>query len=108
MNRDVFTHETTFTPCDSMGNPVGDIDVRITYVVLNFGCPARIRYDENDHPAEPAEVDVVHVEMLNAPKAGREAVYIDAWDWLFDWVYDWCDEYATELAGQANLEIAAE
>ncbi len=102
---DSFTHETSVSVCDPEGSVIGDIDVRITYVVTSHGSPARVHYDELDHPAEPAEVDVVHVEMLNAPKSGSKATYIDAWDWLFDWAGDWCAEHAEELAACARLKV---
>ncbi len=102
--RGSFIYETTLSPHDKSGKHVGDIDVRITYAVSSYGAPARIHFTENDHPAEFAEIDVIHVEMLNAPKSGREATYIDAWDWLYDWAIDWCNEFASELAGAARLD----
>ncbi len=101
------THETCFSPAGPDGKPVGDIELRITYEVTSFGRPARVHYDEHDYPAESAEVDLIHVEMLNAPKSGRKAEYIDAWDWLFDWVTDWCGEHAAELAAAVSLDIAS-
>jgi hypothetical protein len=100
-----FTHETTFSPRDKKGEEVGEIELRITYRVNSWGCPARVHFDENDHPAEAPEVDVIHVEMLNAPKSGREAVWIDVWDWLYEWAGEWCDRHAASLVGKARLEI---
>lgn len=48
----------------------------INYRVTHYspGCPARIRYDENDHPAEPAEYEfeVTSIEFdcgFNQPSA---------------------------------------
>ncbi len=102
-----FTHETTFSPHDAKGEHVGDIDVRIEYAVNSYGAPARVHFDENDHPAEAPEIDVIHVEMENAPKSGRKAEYIDAWDWLYDWAIEWCAENADDLAGKARLDIQA-
>jgi hypothetical protein len=101
---DPFTHETDLTVYDAQGKPRGEIGVRITYRVTVWPVPARIRWDENDHPAEPAEIDVIHLEMTNAPKHGRPSLYIDGWEWLTDWAQDWCDENANELAGQAKLQ----
>ena len=104
MNTDAFIHETTYSPCNSKGEPDGDIDLRITYVVNSYGRPARIHWDENDHPEEFPEVDIVHVEMLNAPKSGAKPVYIDTWNWLYDWAGDWASENAGDLAAKARLE----
>lgn len=87
--RDAFTYETTLSPHNRRNQVIGDIDVRITYAV--------------NSPAESAEIDVTHVEMLNAPKSGHKAVYIDAWDWIYDWAIEWCNEFASELAGAARL-----
>lgn len=106
MARESFTHETTCSvhACDDATDKnVGDIKVRITYVVDSWGAPARVHYDENDLPAEAPEINLVHAEMLNAPKSGRDPIYIDAWDWLFDWASDFCNENAADLAGKARL-----
>ena len=102
---DSFIYDMTLSPSDQTGKHIGDIDVRITYVVDSWGAPARVNYDENDHPAEAPTINIVHVEMLNAPKSGRDPVYIDAWDWLCDWAAAWCDEFAEELAGKARLDV---
>jgi len=50
-------------------------------------------------------LDVVHVEMRNAPKSGRKPEYIDAWDWLYDQSIEWTDKHASELAAEASLDI---
>ena len=92
---DVFAYEPT----------LGEIDVRITYEVTGWGRPARINYNEHDYPAEGPEIDVIHVEMLNAPKSGSKAVYIDAWDWLFDKACKWADEHGDFLVSVARLEL---
>lgn len=103
--RNSFTHEVTLSLHDDTGKYVGDIDVRITYVVLSYGTPARVHFDENDHPEEAPEIDWIHVEMLNSPKSGEEAVYIDAWGWLYDWATDWVNGHANELVTAARLDI---
>lgn len=100
------TVETTLTVCATgkERTPVGDIDVRISYRSTP-GRPARINYNEHDHPAEGAEIDVYEVEMLNAPPFGSRAVYIPAWDWLYDWASDWANENGDELAAAASLNV---
>jgi len=108
LRQDSFTHETTLSlygPEGKSADAVGDIDVRITYVVDSFGTPTRIRFDENDHPAEAPEINVVYIEMLDAPKVGSKAVYIDCWDWLHDFATDWATEHSAELAAVASLNI---
>lgn len=104
---DGFTHEFSLRLYDKKARHIGEIDVRVGYRVNSFGSPARIRFDENDHPEESAEVDVYEVEMLNEPKSGRKAAYIAAWDWLYDEVAEWCAEHARELACAASLELAS-
>lgn len=100
-------HETTLTMYDAKGVEIGDIDVQIEYVVTSRGSPARIHYDENDHPAEAGEIDVVHVWMLNVPSSSAEPQWVHCWDWLYDAACSWANENASDLAAKARLEDAA-
>lgn len=101
-------HETTLTMYDAKGSRIGEIDVQIEYVVTSSGSPARIHYDENDHPAEAGEIDVVHVSMLNAPAPNNaKPRWIPCWDWLYDTACAWADENASDLAAKARLEAVA-
>lgn len=103
-----FTHEFSLPIYNVLSNHIGDIDVRVEYTVETFGCAASVNcLPEDAHPAEPAEIGVVIVEMLNAPKSGRKPILVDVWDWLYDDACDWCDEHAAELAAAASLEIAS-
>jgi len=102
---DSFSHEFTLTSCDASGKAVGDIDLKIEYVVSSWGAPARINFNEHDCPAEGPELDVVHVQMLNAPKSGSKSVYVDAWDWLYDQAGGWADAHIGELIAIASLDL---
>lgn len=61
---------TTITRTDRDSDPI-ELDVLIYFEVVSYspGCPARIRWDENDHPAEPAEYEF---EFLRAEFDGGE------------------------------------
>ena len=63
---------------------------------------ARVRYDENDHPAEGPEVDLYNAEMLNEVKAGQTPRYVEAWSWLYDLCIDYADENVGEMVGSAG------
>ena len=97
-----YTHDATIDVFNAKGKCVGNIDVRLHYRVTSWGRPARINYNENDHPAEGPEVDLYHAEMLNEPKAGRQAIWIDAFDWLYDMCIDYADENVSEMVGSAG------
>ena len=60
----LYTYDTTYEREDAEGNLTESMGVRFKY---NFqpGLPARIRYDEHDHPAEAAEIEVtnIHIEV---------------------------------------------
>ncbi len=110
--RDIGTYETTCSIHDSKGKHIGDIDVWIEYCVLSFGSPARVHYDENDHPAEAAEVSVIHVKMgsVDAAKGNASLVIVtrkptlfECWGWLYDWAIEWADEHADDLAAAVRL-----
>jgi hypothetical protein len=91
--------ETTCSLFSESGLKVGDIDLRVTYIVTSKGTP-----QQHDDPGSSAEIDVPGVEMLNAPKAGRPAQWVDAWDWLYEWAGEWADRHADLLAAAARLE----
>jgi hypothetical protein len=102
MTKAQHTHETTCSLFNEDGSALGEVDVRIEYVVLSHGMPP-----QPDDPGSPAEVDVVHVQMQNAPKSGRPAQWVDAWDWLWEWGCEWADKNADDLAAKARLSAAA-
>lgn len=74
------------------------IELLINFKVTSWGCPARIRYDEDDHPAEGPEVEVISVleeragdnEWIPASKDNEE------------WAWDWADDNVDELMGDAS------
>ena len=53
MTKAQHTHETTCSMFNKDGSVLGEIDVRIEYVVLSQGMPP-----QPDDPGSPAEVDV--------------------------------------------------
>lgn len=64
------TYETTYEAEDHLGNVIGSLEVRIIYTV-NWGCPARIHYDEHDHPAEGDELEIVKFEVESVSLLGK-------------------------------------
>ena len=100
MTKAQHTHETTCSMFNKDGSVLGEIDVRIEYSVDNWG-----RRPSQDDPGSPPEINVVYVEMLNAPKLlGSTGVWVTAWGWLCDWAYDWADANAADLAAKARLD----
>ncbi len=57
-----YTYEATYEDESPDGTVRVSAEIRITYTVV-WGCPARIHYDENDHPAEGDELEVVKFEI---------------------------------------------
>lgn len=61
MNREI---DWTFEDVDGI-NPTGvpmDLSFELSYT-FTPGCPARIRYDENDHPEEPPEIEIYEANL---------------------------------------------
>ncbi len=57
-----YIHEATYEDVLADGTVVISAEVRITYSVT-WGCPARIHYDEHDHPAEADELEITKFEI---------------------------------------------
>ena len=57
-----YTYETTYEDESPDGTVLVSAEVRFTYTVT-WGCSARIRYDEHDHPAEGDELEIVSTEV---------------------------------------------
>ena len=57
-----YTYEATYEDCSPDGTVLVSAEVRFTYTVI-WGCPARIHYDEHDHPAEGDELEIVNTEV---------------------------------------------
>ena len=74
-------------------------EVEITYSFVK-GCPARIRYDENDHPAEPHELEVLDAKLINGDGLAQTQDQLLEWaqEWLYDEGYDRAVENALERA----------
>ena len=89
-----YTYETTYEDESPDGTVRVSAEVRITYTV-NWGCPARIHYDENDHPAEPDELEVVKLEIedVSYPSGKMYRIQIPKVD---VWVENLREEMLTE------------
>ena len=58
----LYTYNTTYERENAEGNVTGSLEVRFKYTFLP-GVPARIRYDEHDHPAEAPEIEITHIHI---------------------------------------------
>ena len=76
--------------------PDGAIELCIDFKVTDWGCPARIRYDENDHPANPPEGEVIAIWMEPAGNNVWRRASKDHEDWARDWAGDHLDEMMAE------------
>ena len=66
-------------------------------IVYNYlpGCRARVNYDQNDHPAEAAELEVMDVTLTDDAGLNPDAKQLMAWaeEWLHgDGYYRACEE----------------
>lgn len=85
----------------------GQIDVQIEYEVTHRGSPARVHYDELDHPGEGAEVNVRKTLML-LPRCAGSVIepWFLAWDWLHDAACEWADRNADTLAQATDINAS--
>jgi hypothetical protein len=82
---------------------LAEIRVKVTFTINSFGSPARIRYDENDHPAEGPELEVVRVAVLLHEEGGDQHwAVVPQWDWLTEAATDHVNENAAELVAEVN------
>ena len=106
MTREQFEHDMEFSVFAQRGTTVplfeglGEIEIQIKFTVTSWGVPARINYNEHDHPAESAEIEVDAVLMKLA-----YGTYVPAWDWLADEIGTWVDSNVDELATDAGNEV---
>lgn len=82
----------------SNGQIVGSIELCIDFKVTDWGCSARIRYDENDHPAEQPEIEVTAVWM---EPAGNH-VWVRASKEHEEWARDWADDNLDFMMDEAR------
>ena len=95
MQRKLYTYETTYEREDSHENVIAAWEVKIKYT-WTPGIPARIRYDENDHPAEGDEIEINDIQIETWQSGlGKNAVYtwtpvkdLDFYDTLNEWAGD--------------------
>ena len=63
----------------------GEVVLSVEYT-YSPGCPARIHYDENDHPAEGPELEIYNITVDKAPvPAWLDKILTDG-DWLTDYL----------------------
>ncbi len=101
----LFTYDTTYETEDSEGNVTGSLEVRFKYA-FTPRVPARIRYDEHDHPAEGSEIDVhnIHVEVTTIAGERR---WFDASREEYDMLLTWAEETLWEAMEEEAIEADA-
>ena len=86
------------------GMPDDESEVAYPEVEITFdfspGCAARIRYDENDHPEEPAEVEFIEAKLIRGDGLAPTP------DQLDDWAREWLDGPGYEKAVEQARERA--
>ena len=60
MKPKLYTYETTYECEDAEGAIISSMEVRIHYTWIPM-VPARIHWDENDHPMEPDEIEIQRI-----------------------------------------------
>jgi hypothetical protein len=65
--------------------------LELTYSFVR-GCPARICWDENDHPAEPHELELLDVKVLDSDYIG-----LSDKEW-FELAQNWIDDAGYDAA----------
>ncbi len=87
-----YNYETSidiYGPAGAEAGSVGEIGVKLTYAVTNWGC-----------------IEIVHVGMLTSALDAYgdivDAEYIPAWGWLVELATEWADEHSDELATDAG------
>ena len=122
MKKPLYTYETTYEREDSEGNVICSLEVQFKYT-FTPGVPARINWNENDHPAEDPEIEIADIMIETWQYGlGKNAVYAwtkvydrDLYDQLYDWgETSWRDNMVEnaieddECRREAAMELAAE
>ena len=100
-----YTYESTYDPEDPiLLTVIGTLEVRIYYTWTPM-VPARIRYDENDHPPEGDEIEIQRitkqVEGFHSAKATR---FIDTSPLEFEILQVWAETLREALIENASEE----
>ena len=116
LRRTIHTYETTYEREDHLGNVTASLEVRIEYT-FTPGVPARIMWDENDHPAEGPEIEIADIlEQTWKHGLGKEAVYEwtkiqsqSLYETLSEWAIEslWDNLVEEAIEEEASLEEAA-
>ena len=67
-----YMYHFCYTQEDYLETVVAEVEVEIEYNYIP-GTPARINYDENDHPAESPEIDIIAVRVEEPGGKYRQA-----------------------------------
>lgn len=106
----IFTMKHTLYVGIASSDTHQEIDVKIEYR-YSPSCPARIRYDENNHPAEPASVEIMKVYEREDPIIAKsKETWIDASDALYEMVdheFD-CGDLEEKLFRHAREQLEIE
>ena len=99
-----FTYEATYEDCSPDGTVRVSAEVRFTYTVI-WGCPARIHYDEHDHPAEGDELEISKVEIeylpiTSSPRLAWRNATTDESDFLSVWAESLYEEMILDAREQ--------
>ena len=74
------------------------IDLCIDFKVTDWGRAARIRFDENDTPAEAPEIEVISIWM--EPEGNN--VWVRASEDHNEWARDWADDNLDKMMEEAH------
>jgi hypothetical protein len=94
-----FEYDITYETYNSYGDVIGSVEVCIEYKVTDWGCPARINYTENDHPAEPPEIEIIKV---TTEASSETRVYVPATEEIDAWARNWAEENIDILVNEAS------
>ena len=102
-----YIYDTTYEREDHEGNVVASVEARF-YYTWTPGTPARIRYDEHDHPAWPDEVEITDIKIETwSHGLGKNAVY--EWTKVYDRdLRETLDNWAELNLRDALIENASE
>ena len=100
-----YTYEATYEDESPDGTVRVSAEIRITYTV-NWGCSARVHYDENDHPAEPDKLEIHRFEIEDVSYPSGKLTWRKSSQMENDTLESWADsEYLRELMLEEAREI---
>ena len=67
----IHIYESTYEDCSPDGTVMVSAEIQLTYTVI-WGSPARIHYNENDHPAEGDEIEIASIRVEDQYFDGKQ------------------------------------